>query len=102
MQKFCCQDQGIHFMKHCWHTMALKPANIILFTKRNWEINLEHLEIVAKKNTIVMVLGNTNNHWSVVFSHNHLAKVAEMENKLGLSIIYEGVYELKLCPVAST
>ena len=83
-------------MKNCWHTMALNPENIILFPERNWEGILEHLEIVAKKNKLVMVLVNPNNPWGVVYSHEHLAKFAEMENKLGLSIIYEGVYELKL------
>ena len=68
----------------------------------NWEGNLEHLEIVANKNMLVMVLVNPNNAWGVVYNHEPLAKVVEMENKLGLSIISEGVYELKLFPVAGT
>ena len=102
MQTFCCQDQGIHFIKHCWHTMSLKLGNIILITERYWEVNLEHLETVGKMNTIVIILVYPNNPWGVVFNLEHLSKVAEMANKLGLSIISEGVYALQLCPVAGT
>ena len=66
MPEFCFQDQGIHFMKHRWHTMRLKQGNIILFRKMNWEGNFEHLEIVANKNMVVMLLVNLNNPWGVV------------------------------------
>ena len=89
-------------MKHCWHTMSLKLGNIILITERYWEVNLEHLETVAKMNIVVIILVNPNNPWGVFFNHENLAKIAEMEKKLGLSIIYDGVYALKLFPVAGT
>ena len=82
--------------------MALKLGNIILIKERNWEVILEHSERVADKNKIVMVRVNPNNPWSVVFSHEHLTKVTGMENKLGLLIVSDELYALKIYPVFGT
>jgi bifunctional pyridoxal-dependent enzyme with beta-cystathionase and maltose regulon repressor activities len=42
----------------------------------NWAVDLDHFEtIFENRNTVEMVLVNPNNLYSVVSSHEHLAKV---------------------------
>lgn len=71
---------------------GIEARHYNLIPERNWEIDLDHLETIADRNTVAMVLVNPNNPCGVVFSREHLAKVAETAKKLGLLIVSDEVY----------
>lgn len=71
---------------------GIEARHYNLIPERNWEVDLDHLETIADRNTVAMVLVNPNNPCGVVFSHEHLAKVAETAKKLGLLIVSDEVY----------
>ncbi|TVU32323.1 hypothetical protein EJB05_24048 [Eragrostis curvula] len=63
-----------------------------LVPEKGWEIDVDSLEAIADENTTAMVLINPNNPCGSVYSHQHLAKVAEVARKLGILIISDEVY----------
>ncbi|KAH9312206.1 hypothetical protein KI387_027241, partial [Taxus chinensis] len=63
-----------------------------LIPERDWEVDLDQVGAIADSNTVAIVLINPNNPCGVVFSHDHLAKLAETAKRLGLLIISDEVY----------
>uniref|UniRef100_A0A0C9RQN5 TSA: Wollemia nobilis Ref_Wollemi_Transcript_1586_1735 transcribed RNA sequence n=1 Tax=Wollemia nobilis TaxID=56998 RepID=A0A0C9RQN5_9CONI len=63
-----------------------------LVPERDWEIDLGQVEAIADSNTVAMVIINPSNPCGIVFSHDHLSKVAETARRLGLLIISDEAY----------
>ncbi|XP_057861798.2 nicotianamine aminotransferase 1 isoform X2 [Cryptomeria japonica] len=63
-----------------------------LIPERDWEVDLDQVEAIADSNTVAIVLSNPNNPCGAVFSHGHLAKLAETAKRLGLLIISDEAY----------
>ncbi|TVU11138.1 hypothetical protein EJB05_44705 [Eragrostis curvula] len=71
---------------------SLEVRHFDLVPERGWEIDVDSLESIADENTTAMLLINPNNPCGSVYSHQHLAKVAEVARKLGILIISDEVY----------
>uniref|UniRef100_A0A0C9S8V9 TSA: Wollemia nobilis Ref_Wollemi_Transcript_3322_1541 transcribed RNA sequence n=1 Tax=Wollemia nobilis TaxID=56998 RepID=A0A0C9S8V9_9CONI len=71
---------------------GIQARHYNLIPERGWEADLDHVEEIADSNTVAIVLINPNNPCGVVFSHDHLAKLAETAKRLGLLIIADEVY----------
>ncbi|KAF8656895.1 hypothetical protein HU200_060457 [Digitaria exilis] len=71
----------------------LEARHFNLIPDRGWEADLESVESLADENTVAMVIINPSNPCGSVYSHDHLAKIAEIAKKLGIIIIADEVYD---------
>ncbi|XP_010526299.1 PREDICTED: cystine lyase CORI3-like [Tarenaya hassleriana] len=59
---------------------------------QNYEIDLDHVEKLADKNTFAIGIINPHNPCGNVYSEDHLKKLAELARKLGMMVITDEVY----------
>lgn len=63
-----------------------------LLPEKDWEVNLDTVELVADENTVAIVIINPGNPCGNVYKYEHLKKVAETARKLGILVISDEVY----------
>lgn len=72
--------------------MGVKVRFYDLLPERNWEIDVDMLEVLTDRNTVGMIICNPSNPCGAVFSREHLSKVAEKAAQLRLPIIADEIY----------
>ncbi|CAN0915180.1 Nicotianamine aminotransferase 1 [Linum grandiflorum] len=71
---------------------GLEVRHFDLVPEKGWEVNLESVESLADENTVAMVIINPGNPCGCVYSYQHLKRVAETADKLGILVISDEVY----------
>eukprot|EP00250_Pteridium_aquilinum_P004232 c14458_g1_i1 orf=361-1668(-) len=87
--------------------MGVKVRYYDLLPERNWEIDLDMLEVLADRNTVAIIICNPSNPCGAAYSFEHLSKVVERAEHLRLPIIADEIYghivfeEQAFFPIAS-
>ncbi|KAG2558200.1 nicotianamine aminotransferase 1-like [Panicum virgatum] len=63
-----------------------------LLPEKDWEVDIDGVRALADENTVAMVIVNPGNPCGNVYTYEHLAKVAETAQKLGIFVITDEVY----------
>ncbi|PVH34375.1 hypothetical protein PAHAL_8G208000 [Panicum hallii] len=63
-----------------------------LLPEKDWEVDIHGVQALADDNTVAMVIVNPGNPCGNVYTYEHLAKVAETAQKLGIFVITDEVY----------
>ncbi|MCD7468585.1 hypothetical protein HAX54_006945 [Datura stramonium] len=67
-----------------------------LVPQNNWQVNLEDIEHLADQNTIAIVIINPGNPcgsvYSIVYSYDHLKKIAETAKRVKTLVVADEVY----------
>ncbi|XP_047087285.1 nicotianamine aminotransferase 1-like [Lolium rigidum] len=73
-----------------FHRMEIRHYDLL--PEKGWEIDLEAVEALADENTVAIMITNPNNPCGSVYTHGHLAKIADIASKLGILVISDEVY----------
>ncbi|KAL8228518.1 hypothetical protein R6Q57_016102 [Mikania cordata] len=71
----------------------LEVRHFDLLPHKDWEVDLDSVNVLADENTVAMVIINPGNPCGNVFTHQHLQKVAETAKNLGILVISDEVYD---------
>uniref|UniRef100_A0A7N0ULS7 Aminotransferase class I/classII large domain-containing protein n=1 Tax=Kalanchoe fedtschenkoi TaxID=63787 RepID=A0A7N0ULS7_KALFE len=71
---------------------GIEARHFDLLPDQNWQVDLHAVEALADENTVAMVIINPGNPCGNVFTYQHLQKVAETANQLGILVISDEVY----------
>ncbi|CAA0826820.1 Tyrosine aminotransferase [Striga hermonthica] len=70
----------------------LEVRHFDLLPDKGWEIDLEGVEKLADDNTIAMVIINPGNPCGNVFTIEHMQKIAETAERIGVVLIADEIY----------
>ncbi|XP_041989472.1 nicotianamine aminotransferase 1-like [Salvia splendens] len=70
----------------------LEVRHFNLLPERGWEVDLDGVEALADDKTIAMVVINPGNPCGNVFTFEHMQKIAETAQRLGILLISDEVY----------
>ncbi|GFP86436.1 probable aminotransferase tat2 [Phtheirospermum japonicum] len=71
---------------------GLEVRHFDLLPDKHWEVDLDSVEALADENTIAMVVINPGNPCGTVFRIEHMQKIAETAEKIGVVVIADEVY----------
>ncbi|CAK9325225.1 unnamed protein product [Citrullus colocynthis] len=83
---------GFPIYELCSAFRNLEVRHFNLLPQRGWEVDLDAIETLADKNTVALVIINPGNPCGNVYSYQHLKKISETAEKLGILVIADEVY----------
>ncbi|XP_022139746.1 probable aminotransferase TAT2 [Momordica charantia] len=83
---------GFPIYELCSAFRNLEVRHFDLLPQRAWEVDLDAVETLADQNTVALVIINPGNPCGNVYSYQHLKKIAETAEKLGILVIADEVY----------
>ncbi|XVF66788.1 hypothetical protein PTKIN_Ptkin10aG0066200 [Pterospermum kingtungense] len=84
---------GFPYYEACAAYNSLEVRHFDLLPEKGWEVDLDAIENLADENTVAIVIINPGNPCGNVFSYDHLKKVAETAQKLGIMVIADEAYD---------
>ncbi|KAK9269750.1 hypothetical protein L1049_001528 [Liquidambar formosana] len=83
---------GFPIYELCAAFRHLEVRHFDLLPDRGWEVDLDAVETLADENTVALVIINPGNPCGNVYTYQHLKKIAETAEKLGILVIADEVY----------
>lgn len=83
---------GFPIYELCSAFRNVEVRHFNLLPQQGWEVDLDAIETLADKNTVALVIVNPGNPCGNVYSYQHLKKIAETAEKLGILVIADEVY----------